>query len=152
MEPARHASAPATHVQVNTDERYSIAPRPERLWRTEYEIPPSAYGTRIPIGISTQGLPQQYQSMGILKTSTGQMLPLYGRRTISRSDRFQYYTRSDTANPIPLPIRYKRHDCQDDIGCEELFSGESVKIIPTNDEATATIYRFDGPTYVPGLI
>jgi hypothetical protein len=54
-------------VQVNTDDRYSIAPRPERLWRTGYEIPPSAYGTRIPIGISTQGLPQQYQSMGILK-------------------------------------------------------------------------------------
>jgi len=89
--------------------------------------------------------------MGILKTAGGQMLPLYGRRT-TRSDRFQYYTRSDTANPIPLPIRYKRHDCQDDIGCEELFSGESVKIVPTNDEATATIYRFDGPTYVPGLI
>jgi hypothetical protein len=150
--PQQHHEAPHTNVQVNTDERYSIAPRPERLWRTGYEIPPAAYGTRIPIGISTQGLPQQYQSMGILKTSGGQMLPLYGRRTISRSDRFQYYTRSDTANPIPLPIRYKRHDCQDDIGCEELFSGESVKIVPTNEEAMATIYRFDGPTYVPGLV
>jgi hypothetical protein len=147
--PQQHHQA-ATNIQVNTDDRYDMAPRPERHWRTPYEIPSTV--TRMPIGISTQGLPQQYQSMGILKTPGGQMLPLYGRRTISRSDRFQYYTRSDTANPIPLPVRYRRHDCQDDIGCEEIFSGESVKIVPTNEEAVATIYRFDGPTYVPGLL
>jgi hypothetical protein len=146
------APAPANiqNVTVDADARYRMAPRPERLWQTEYEIPTPL--SRIPIGISTQGLPETYQSMGIIKTSSGQMLPLYGRRTVAKSDRFQYYTRSDTANPIPLPIQYKRRDCQDDIGCDELFSGESVKVLPTNEEGNVTIYRFSGPTYIPGLI
>jgi hypothetical protein len=141
-----------TNVMVETDARYKIAPRPERLWMPEYDIPRSAYSTRIPIGIPTQGLPETYQSMGIIKTETGQMLPLYGRRTTSRSDRFQYYTRTDSANPIPLPIQYKRRDCQDDVGCDELFSGETVKIAGTGDSGAVTIYRYDGPTYIPGLL
>ena len=90
--------------------------------------------------------------MGLLKTGDGQLLPLFGRRVASRSDRFNYYTRTDTNNPVPLPIHYKRRDCQDDVGCDELMSGEEIKIIPTGQTAQATLYRFDGPTYVPGLI
>jgi hypothetical protein len=90
--------------------------------------------------------------MGVLKTNTGQLLPLYGRRTAYRSDRFNYYTRTDTNNPVPLPISYKRKDCQDDIGCEELSSGDEISIVPTGEQANATIYRFDGPMYLPGLL
>jgi hypothetical protein len=38
------------------------------------------------------------------------------------------------------------------VGCDELMSGEEIKIVPTGQTAQATLYRFDGPTYVPGLI
>jgi hypothetical protein len=82
----------------------------------------------------------------------GALLPLYGRRTAARSDRFQYYTRTDTYNPVQLPVSYKRRDCQDDVGCDELMSGESVNVVPLNMKGSATIYRFDGPTYVPGIL
>jgi len=27
-----------------------------------------------------------------------------------------------------------------------------VKVTPTGEEATVTLYRFDGPMYVPGLL
>jgi hypothetical protein len=27
-----------------------------------------------------------------------------------------------------------------------------VTVVPTNQKGTATIYRFDGPTYVPGIL
>ena len=138
-EPARSVQ----NVNIDTDSRYKIAPRPERQWVAEYEIP------RAVIGIPTQGLPETYQSMGIVKTTGGQMLPLYGRRTASKSSRFQYYTRTDTANPIPLPIQ--RKDCQDDIGCDELYSGETVRVIPTGEEGHVTIYRYNGPSYIPGI-
>ena len=134
------------------DDRYTRAPKPERHWATEPEMPTRAevYG-KLP-RIPTRGLPETYQSMGMLTMEDGAVLPLYGRRTAARSDRFQYYTRTDTYNPVQLPLSYKRRDCQDDVGCDELFNGEAVTVAGTNQKGRATIYRFDGPTYVPGIL
>lgn len=137
------------------DERYTRAPEPQRFWNNGPEIPPR--GALIPdgavaINIPTQGFPESYQQMGVLKQADGKVLPLYGRRVASRSDRFNYYTRTDTYNPVPLPIRYKKKDCQDPVGCQELYDGDSVRIIPTGEDVTATLYRFDGPMYVPGIL
>ena len=128
----------ATIVQVESpggDDRYMRAPKPERDW-----IP---YRT----SIRTRGGPEAYQSIGVLKLEGGEILPLYGRRTTSRSDRYQYYTRTDTYNPVQLPIFYKRRDCQDDIGCDELFDGESVQVGATGKTGSVTIYRISGPRY-----
>lgn len=138
------------------DDRYTRSPEPQRFWNNGPEIPPRGAlippGGAIAINIPTQGFPENYQSMGLLKQHDGKVLPLYGRRVASRSDRFNYYTRTDTYNPVPLPIQFKRKDCQDVVGCQELFDGDTVRITPTGEEATATLYRFDGPMYVPGLI
>jgi hypothetical protein len=38
------------------------------------------------------------------------------------------------------------------VGCEELFDGEQVTISPTGEHVTASLYRFDGPMYVPSII
>ena len=85
-------------IQIATaqDDKYDLAPKPERHWITKPDLPSSAeiYG-KLP-RVPTRGIPETYQSMGIIKTDDGQLLPLYGRRTASRSDRFQYYTRTDT--------------------------------------------------------
>lgn len=134
------------------DDRYTRAPKPERHWITTPEIPTRAemYG-KLP-SIPTQGIPETYQSMGVITMEDGKILPLYGRRTASRSDRFQYYTRTDTYNPVQLPIKHNRRDCQDDIGCEELFDRENITITPTNQSGKVSIYRFDGPTYIPGIL
>ena len=133
---------PPIHINVERggDDRYTRAPQPLRNWANGLTT------------IATQGFPESYQSMGIVTTSSGELLPLYGRRVASRSDRFNYYTRTDTNNPIPLPVAHKRRDCQDDVGCEELFDGEHVEIIPTKQKGAVTIYRFNGPTYIPNLI
>jgi hypothetical protein len=151
------------NVERGGDDRYTRAPKPLRNWVTPVDLEgalpslvPFNSGTvpvvtSIPV-VPTRGLPEAYQSMGIVTTSSGELLPLYGRRLASRSDRFNYYTRTDTNNPIPLPIRHKKRDCQDDIGCEELFDGDSVEIAPTKQNGSVTIYRFNGPTYIPGLI
>ena len=149
-------ASPPVAIQVAAtqggDDRFTRAPKPERHWITTPDIPTYAemYG-KIP-SIPTQGIPETYQSMGVITTEDGKILPLYGRRTASRSDRFQYYTRTDTYNPVQLPIKHNRRDCQDDIGCEELFDRENVIITPTNQSGKVTIYRFDGPTYIPGIL
>ena len=146
------------NVERGGDDRYTRAPKPLRNWVSPVDLDgvlpslmPQFNSGTMPV-IPTRGLPEAYQSMGIVTTSSGELLPLYGRRLASRSDRFNYYTRTDTNNPIPLPIRYKRRDCQDDVGCDELSDGDNVEISPTKQSGNVTIYRFNGPTYIPGLI
>lgn len=142
---------PITNVIVEKgDDRYTRAPKPLRDWISPgVDLDGSIYS--VP-RVATRGLPETYQSMGIVRTESGELLPLFGRRVASRSDRFNYYTRTDTNNPIPLPINYKKRDCQDDVGCDELFDGDEIGIAPTNQKAQVTVYRFNGPTYIPGLI
>ena len=145
-------------INVNTtsggDDRYSRAPRPQRFW----ESGPDLRGALLPpdggkpINIPSRGLPESYQQMGVLKKDSGDLIPLYGRRVGSRSDRFNYYTRTDTYNPLPLPINYKRRDCQDSVGCDELYNGDQIVVSPTGEKATATLYQFDGPTYIPSIV
>jgi len=155
--PYQPPEPPVVNVQVRSDsggdDRFTRAPKPERNWVATPDL--SAVwnsSTQTLPAIPTRGIPESYQSMGVLKTDSGQMLPLYGRRTSSRSDRFQYYTRTDSFNPVQLPLEYRRHNCQDDVGCEELYDGEKLKIGATGESAVATIYRFSGPTYVPAII
>ena len=145
---------PATvlNIQAGGDSRYDRAPQPLRDWNAGPEWPPRGGIASIPINIPTQGLPERFQSVGIMTTPDGQVLPLYGRRTATSTDRWNYYTRTDTYNPVPIPVSYKKRDCMDDVGCEELMDGEEVKNFGTGAESKVHIYRMDGPKYIPGLI
>jgi hypothetical protein len=33
-----------------------------------------------------------------------------------------------------------------------VFNGDQVVLSPTGEKATATLYQFDGPTYIPSII
>ena len=139
--------SPTVVVNAGGDDRYTRAPEPLRFWNAPAQMP--VRGALF--GVPTQGLPEQYQSYGFITTSDGQTLPLYGRRTAGRSNRYNYYTRTDSYNPIPIPIRYKGRDCQDSIGCDELFNGEHVRTVNGND-GKVNIYQYDGPMYIPGVL
>ena len=139
--------SPTVVVNAGGDDRYTRAPEPLRFWNAPAQMP--VRGALF--GVPTQGLPEQYQSYGFITTSDGQTLPLYGRRTAGRSDRYNYYTRTDSYNPIPIPIRYKGRDCQDSIGCDELFNGEHVRTVNGND-GKVNIYQYDGHMYIPGIL
>jgi hypothetical protein len=136
------------------DTRFARPPQPLRDWLAPPEIPPRGGIATIPINIPTQGLPEQFQPIGNLKVQgSDKILPLYGRRTATGNGMWwNYYTRTDTFNPVPLPIRYQKRDCMDDVGCNELFSGETVRIETTGENAKVTMFRYDGPKYIPGLI
>ena len=142
------AAPPITMIQQGGDSRYDRAPQPLRDWMGRPEMPPIG---ALPINIPTQGLPDSFQSVGVIQAGD-QILPLYGRRTLRGSDRWNYYTRTDTYNPVPLPVHFQRRDCMDDVGCQEILSGEKVKIEALHKEGKTSIYRFDGPKYIPGLL
>jgi len=139
-------------VKEVVDTRFARAPQPLRDWMEAPEYPPRGGIATIPINIPTQGLPESFQMTGNINVD-GKMLPLYGRRTMrGSSDRWNYYTRTDTFNPVPIPLRYQNKDCMDDIGCQELYSGEQVTLDGTGEQGKVRLYRYDGPKYVPGLI
>lgn len=127
------------------DDRYSRAPRPQRQWDIGPEFPIRGALDPIP----TRGAPDAYQQMGVITGSDGKVLPLYGRRTAPRSEYFNYYTRTDTYNPVALPVMFKKKDCQDNAGCAEVMNGDNITLAATGDSAKVTLYGFDGPRYVP---
>jgi hypothetical protein len=79
--------------------------------------------------------------MGIVKTSDAKLLPLFGRRSLSSRDRYNYYTRTDSYNPIPIPLEIQGRDCQDQVGCPELYNGDKVRIPTLNETGEITIYK-----------
>lgn len=94
----------------------------------------------------------EYQQVGILTSNETDkepiVLPLYGRKLYNRSDRWQYYTATDKNNMIRLPLNYENRDCEDDVGCKELYSGDKLSVdIYQGRSFTATIYRTDSPRY-----
>jgi hypothetical protein len=134
------------------DSRYDIAPQPLRDWMAPPEFPPRGGIASIPINIPTQGLPESFQSVGVVRVED-KILPLYGRRTTgSGGDRWNYYTRTDTYNPVPIPVRFQKRECMDDVGCNEILSGDDIKIEVMNKEGKTKMYRFDGPKYIQGII
>jgi len=154
--PFPSASPPPITVSVHAgggggDSRYDRAPQPLRDWMAPPEFPPRGGLSRLPFNQPTQGLPESFQSVGLIRVED-KMLPLYGRRTAGSGDRWNYYTRTDTYNPIPLPVQVQKRDCMDDVGCPEVSSGDRVHVRGLQKEGQTEIYRFDGPKYLPGLL
>jgi len=133
--------------QQRGDDRYTRAPRPQRMWDNGSETPVRGALDPVP----TRGAPEAYQQMGVMVGPDGKPLPLYGRRTAPRSDKFNYYTRTDSYNPVAMPVTFHNKDCQDNAGCNELSSGDSIRISPTGESAKVTLYGFDGPRYSPDI-
>lgn len=148
-------AAPPVHITnvIRGDSRYSMAPEASRSW----VAPPDPRGAYIPAGavpinINTQGIPESYQTMGVIRMGEGgELLPLYGRRNGRGSDIYNYYTRTDTYNPVQIPISFGRRDCTDDNGCKELSDGDSVKVYGKG-EGSVKLYGIGAPKYIPGVV
>jgi hypothetical protein len=110
--------------------------------------------TRYPIGLPTvlsRGPVGAYGQIGILTGEGGSsssaapdrtILPLYGREIDSRRGRWNYYTRTDGANPVQVPIRYRNRVCDDDVnGCDEIYNDESVHVPSLGRSFKSTVYK-----------
>ena len=142
-------------IKGGGDSRYDMAPEPLRDWSYMRSIPtmplPAMPLQAMPINIPTQGLPESFQSVGVIQVDD-KVLPLYGRRTGRGSDRWNYYTRTDTYNPVPIPVNFQKRKCMDDVGCQEILSGDDVKVEVLNKQGKTSIYDYGGPKYIPGII
>ena len=150
--------------QQHPDPRFSPL-SPEQSYETQPDIrgfpsvPIAAgVGPVMPINTQTRGYPDTFQQVGLLTAAGGSdnsasptrtILPLFGRKLITNRDRWNYYTRTDGMNPVQVPIQYKRRNCDDDNGCEEIMEGESVSVPVLGQSYVANIYRYSAPRYIP---
>lgn len=93
-----------------------------------------------------------YQQIGILTSEEGDkepiILPLFGRKIPNRSDRWQYYTATDKNTMMRIPLSYQNRDCEDEVGCAELYTGDQLQVSIYQDRAfTVTIYKTYAPSY-----
>jgi len=132
--------APAPMIGMSTRVRPDIYPEPVR--RLASPLP--ALAARGPVT-------GPYQQVGVLVAEGGSstsaapdrtVLPLYGRELDSRRGKWNYYTRTDGANPVQVPVRVKNRVCDDDrVGCDEVYNDDTIHIPALGRSMKASIYK-----------
>jgi hypothetical protein len=161
IESKSSAPSPATYIPM--DPRFAPL-SPEKSYAAPPDLrgqPPISAGVgAIPINVQTQGLPDAYQQVGVLTAPGGTetsgsptrtILPLFGRRVLYNRDKWNYYTRTDGMNPVQVPVQFKRRNCDDDNGCDEVLDGDAVGCPVLGQSYTANIYRYSTPRYLPSI-
>ena len=109
------------------------------------------YPNRVPINVPTQSYDSSYRQIGILtRIGTREtILPLMGRPLITNRDKWNFYTLSENNNLLKLPVSYKGRKCMSQNGCDDLYTGDTVKIDGYEDSFKVTTYENDNPKYIP---
>ena len=94
---------------------------------------------------------REYQQVGILTSNDDNdpiILPLFSKRANNHRDRWNYYTTTDKNTMLRLPISRDNMKCDDDIGCNEIYDGNTIYIEMYKGKTfTATIYKKQTPSY-----
>jgi len=155
-------NVPAIEFREHQREYDRLKPTaPERQYSAPADVrgfvPPPGVPV-IPLNIPTQGLPEQFQQVGVLTAPGGTatsatpnrtILPLFGRKVAVAKERYNYYTRSDGVNPMQVPVTFKNRDCEDDNGCDEITTGDTIGVPLLGQTYVATTYRYTLPRYIP---
>lgn len=131
-----------------------LGPEPEPGRNQAQTGNPPVYPTRPP-EYPLRGQKMSYQQLGVLvrrdrdpdresgAETSPIMLPLFGRKLTTR-DRWEYYCASDKFHMMQLPVVFERRDCQDDVGCEEIYNGQHVTVPDYGDKPfVARIYKYN---------
>ena len=96
----------------------------------------------VPINVPTRSVNSAYRQVGILTRVNGPetILSLMGRPLFPSQDKWQFYTMSDKNHSVKLPVTYKRRSCTSDLGCDNIYNGDTVYVEGYNDAFKATIY------------
>ena len=106
---------------------------------------------KMPINIETQSVDTNYRQIGILTRmdNTKEMiLPLMGRPLITHRDKWNFYTIGEN-NMIKIPIVHKGVNCTSSLGCNDLYSGDIIKIEGYNSDFKVTLYENNTLKYIP---
>ena len=127
---------------------YSAPLRDDRIYNNS-----NINGVKIPINVPTQSFDTNYRQIGILTRVNGgeTILPLMGRPLFSNRDKWNFYTMNDKNTMIKLPISFKNRSCTSEMGCDNLYNGDTVHVEGYNDIFRVTIYDNNVMQYIPFL-
>ena len=99
-------------------------------------------GGGFPINVPTRSVNSSYRQVGILTRVNGQetILSLMGRPLFPSQDKWQFYTMSDKNQSVKLPVTHKKRSCTSDMGCDNIYNGDTIYVEGYNDAFRATIY------------
>jgi hypothetical protein len=126
----------------NMDLVYTRPILPEKAKQNEWDYRPSKNPT-----YENNTKVQQVGYVTMEKTNPDEdpkILPLFGQSLrYKHSDRWNYFTATDQYQSIRLPVEYEKRDCMnDDTGCREIYSNDTVKVPSYNDkDFTVTLYK-----------
>jgi len=122
----------------------------------------SGAGCGVPINVSTQecGGDSNFRQVGILTRGNGNgnsngndsretILPLMGRPIFPRRDKWNFYTLNDKNNMIKLPVRVRGRSGTDEIGCDNVYSGDTIFVEGYNEPFKVTMYDNNVIRYLP---
>jgi hypothetical protein len=89
-----------------------------------------------------------YRQVGVLHAQ-GSVLPLLGRRVHSGSTNWNYYTLTNDAMSLRIPLTYNNKMCTDTTGCNELYDNDTVSIPELGATFTVRMYQESPHTYNP---
>lgn len=113
------------------------------------------------VNIATRGPTPQITQLGILSKmdhtnsegpgsdAEAHVLPLLGRKTYNRSNKWVYYTATDKYNQVRIPISHNGRDCGGEYGCDEIMDGDTITIPELNGSFRAKIYENTSLHYIP---
>ena len=85
--------------------------------------------------------PSEFQQMGVMTGDNGEIMPIYGRESMTHRDRYHYHTVSKGDQLYPLPLTVDGRRCDEDMGCQELYGGEKITALGVPGTFNAEIYR-----------
>ena len=103
----------------------------------------------IPINIPTRGESEPYQQIGFLvdKRNQSNLMPLFGRQTYPGSSNWNYYTNS--IENIKQSLIINNQNCMDNKGCNEVYTGDNIKLQGTKGKYKVEKYNYSQPRYIP---
>jgi hypothetical protein len=142
--PVINISTPAPVVKVNT-QKEDLPP-----YKDNDQILLSKENGLLPQ--RTKGNPTEFKQIGVLTSeSKDKILPLYGRQLYTSSNKWNYYTKNDAFHNVSLPVKMNNRDCDEETGCDELYSGDKLDIEELNGEFNVKIYKSAQYFYNPHL-
>lgn len=159
----QHIKAQSPVSNTTTSEKVSIQPQmmmPQQsmpsndVFNDPYAPPlkTTYMQSLIPVNIPTQGLPQPYSQVGILTNNDrdNTILPLMGRRYTNSSDKWMYYTISNSGNMnTKLQVIVNGRSGTYEYGVNELYTGDEVVVDGYNRKFRVTIYDNSQFNYIP---
>ena len=151
------------HKQLNKNDLYDSVREKLNINRTNNDIfeEPTKTVDGVRVNIATRGPTPEISQLGILSkldntNNTGpgsdgdsHVLPLLGRRTYNRSNKWVYYTATDKYNQVRIPISNNGRDCGGEYGCDEIMDGNTITIPELNGSFKAKIYENTSLQYIP---